>query len=98
MCAGTTARLRGGTAVRTIMIFHEVDDVDHWLTSPKRHEVFGPLGITARTFIDPAQSHRVGLIVEVASMELFQEAMGSPAAAAAMSHDGVRPGSVQVFI
>jgi hypothetical protein len=80
------------------MIFHEVDDVDHWLTSPKRHEVFGPLGITARTFVDPTQSNRVGLIVEVASMELFQEAMGSPAAAAAMSHDGVRPDSVQVFI
>ena len=84
--------------MRTIIIFHEVDDVDRWLTSPKRHEVFGPLGITARTFVDPAQSNRVGLIVEVASMELFQEAMGSPAAAAAMTHDGVRPDSVQVFI
>lgn len=23
------------------MIFHEVDDVDHWLSSPKREELFG---------------------------------------------------------
>ena len=84
--------------MRTILIFHEVDDVDHWLASPKRRELFGPLGITTRTFLDPDQSNRVGLIVEVASMELFQEAMGSPAAAAAMTHDGVRPDSVRVFI
>ena len=34
----------------TAMIFHEVDDVDHWLQSPKREEVFGPMGITVRTF------------------------------------------------
>jgi hypothetical protein len=76
-------------AVRTIIIFQEVDDVDHWLTSPKRHEVFGPLGITSRVFIDPGQSSRVGLIVEVPSMAAFEEAMATPAAAA-MQADGVR--------
>jgi hypothetical protein len=37
----------------TYLAFHEVDDVDHWLSSPKREEVFGPLGITIRTFKDP---------------------------------------------
>ena len=42
-----------GAAMRTIIIFQEVDDVEQWLASPKRHEVFGPLGITARTFVDP---------------------------------------------
>jgi hypothetical protein len=25
----------------THLIFHEVDDVEHWLGSPKREEVFG---------------------------------------------------------
>ena len=64
--------------MRTIIIFHEVDDVDRWLESPRRREVFGPLGITARTFVDPEQSNRVGLIVEAPSMELFEEAMASP--------------------
>src|SRR2546423_14505079 len=97
MCAGTTARLRGVTGVRTILIFHEVDDVDRWLESPRRHEVFGPLGITARTFIDHTQTNRVGLIVEVASMELFQEAIGSPEADAAINHDGVRPDPEQGY-
>jgi hypothetical protein len=41
------------------------DDVDHWLASAKREEFFGPLGMTARTFREPAGSNRVGLIVAV---------------------------------
>jgi hypothetical protein len=83
--------------MRTIMVFHEVDDVDHWLKSPKRHEVFGPLGITTRTFVDDAKSNQVGLVVEVPSMELFAEAMGTPAAAEAMKYDGVRPETLRVL-
>ena len=37
----------------TLTIFHEVDDVEHWLASPKREELFGSLGIRIRTFFDP---------------------------------------------
>ena len=80
--------------MRTIMIFHEVDDVDHWVTSPRRQELFGPLGMTARTFVDPTGSNRVGLLAEVPSMEAFQEAMESPGAAEAMKFDGVRPETI----
>jgi len=49
----------------TAMILHEVDDVDHWLRSPKREEVFGPMGITLRTFVDPAGTNRVGLVADI---------------------------------
>jgi hypothetical protein len=84
--------------MRTIMIVHEVDDVAHWLASPRRREVFGPLGITVRTFVDSGQSNCVGLLVEAPSMELYREAVGSPGARAAMEHDGVRPDTLQVFI
>jgi hypothetical protein len=49
----------------THIAFHEVDDVDHWLSSSKRDEVFGALGITTRAFRDPAGSNRVGLIAEI---------------------------------
>jgi hypothetical protein len=32
----------------------------HWLTSPKRKELFGPLGVTnIRTFVDPQNPTRV---------------------------------------
>jgi hypothetical protein len=75
----------------TLLAFHEVDDVDHWLSSPKREEVFGPLGITIRTFSDPEGSKRVGLIAEIPDMAAFQELMQSQAGADAMKFDGVRP-------
>ena len=74
----------------TLIAFHEVDDVQHWLSSPKRVEIFGPMGITVRTFVDPEGSNRVGLIVEVPDMAKFQEMMASEAAADAMKFDGVR--------
>ncbi|MGY2744658.1 hypothetical protein [Arthrobacter sp. UYCu723] len=82
----------------TIMIFHEVDDVEHWLSSPKREELFGPLGITVRTFIDPAKTHRVGLIVQVPDMDTFQRMMESEAAADAMKSDGVRPETILTLV
>ena len=37
----------------TVISYLEVDDSTHWLASPKRKELFGPLGITHRTFTDP---------------------------------------------
>src|SRR6202162_3165400 len=55
---------RRGT-MATLLAFHEVDDVDHWLSSPKRQEIMGPLGITLRTFRDTEGSNRVGLIADI---------------------------------
>ena len=81
----------------TLIAFHEVDDVDHWLSSPKRAEVFGPLGITVRTFKDPEGSNRVGLVAEIPDMAAFQELMQSEAGAAAMEHDGVRPETLVIL-
>jgi hypothetical protein len=74
----------------THIAFHEVDDLEHWLNSSKRDEVFGPLGITTRAFRDPAGSNRVGLIAEIPDMAAFQEFMQTDAAADAMKADGVR--------
>ena len=81
----------------TLLAFHEVDDVDHWLSSPKREEVLGPLGITVRTFRDPEGSNRVGLIAEIPDMAEWQELMQSEAGADAMKFDGVRPETLLVL-
>jgi hypothetical protein len=78
----------------TVMIFHEVDDVPHWLASPKRDEVFGPMGISIRTFVDPGGSNRVGLLAEVPDMDALMEMLQSDLGAAAMKHDGVRPETI----
>jgi hypothetical protein len=82
----------------TLLAFHEVDDVDHWLASPKREELFGPLGMTARTFRDPDGSNRVGLIFEVPSRAAFEEALQTDAAAEAMKFDGVRPETILTLV
>jgi hypothetical protein len=75
--------------VATYVITHEVNDVEDWLRSPKRAEVFGPMGITFRTFRDPDGSKKTALVAEIPDIEAFQEVMKSEAAADAMKHDGV---------
>ena len=80
--------------METLLVFHEVDDVDHWLASPKRKEFFGPLGMTARTFRDPAGSNRVGLMVEVPDIAAWEKALQTESAAEAMKFDGVRPKTI----
>ena len=82
----------------TLLVFHEVDDVDHWLASPKREEFFGPLGMTTRTFRDPAGSNRVGLIAEVPDIASWEAALQTEAAAEAMKFDGVRPDTIVVLV
>jgi hypothetical protein len=82
----------------TVIAYHEVDDRDRWLASGKREEFFGPLGVTVRTFIDPENPSRVGLMAEVPDMDAFQSAMQSPEAADAMKHDGVRADTLVVLV
>ena len=82
----------------TLIISHEVDDVDHWLSSPRRVETFGPLGITVRTFTDPDNAHRAGLIAEIPDMDAFQAVMQSQAGADAMKIDGVRPETLVTLV
>ena len=82
----------------TLLAFHEVDDVDHWLASPKREEFFGPLGMTVRAFRDPEGSNRVGLIAEVPSIEAWEAALQTAEAAEAMKYDGVRPETITVLV
>jgi hypothetical protein len=81
-----------------MIAFHEVEDVDHWLRSPKREEIFGPLGIAVRTFVDPEKTNRVGLIAEIPDMAAFQALMASAPAADAMKFDGVRPATLVMLV
>jgi hypothetical protein len=73
----------------TILITHEIDDLEHWLASPVRKEAFGALGMRSRTFVDPANPTHVGLIVEAPDVQTFMTALKSEEAAAAMASDGV---------
>jgi hypothetical protein len=82
----------------TVLVFHEVDDVDHWLHSTRREEFFGPLGMTARAFVDPDKTNRVGLIVTVPDLDTLRTALATQGAADAMKFDGVRPDTMVMLV
>ena len=83
----------------TVIAVHDVDDVDQWLSSPKRAEFFGAHGMSVRTFVSPDGGRRVGLIIEnVPSLEVLTKALQSADAADAMKHDGVHPDTVELFV
>ena len=82
----------------TLMITHDVDDVEHWLASPKREELLGPLGITVRPCVDSDRSNHVGLVVEAPDVDALQRVLALPEAAAAMKHDGVQPETIHVMV
>ena len=83
----------------TVIAYHDVKDTEHWLASPKREEVFGPLGITnIRTFVDPEKPTRVGVLMDVADMDAVMAAMETEEAAEAMAYDGVMPETLVILV
>ena len=83
----------------TLIGYHEIKDAQHWLSSPKREELFGPLGITnIRTFVDPQNPTRAAVLMDVPDLDAFQAAMQTQAAADAMSHDGVLPETLVILL
>ena len=83
----------------TVMIHHEVKDSEHWLSSPKRKEMMEPAGITnIRTFVDPGNPNRVGLLLDVPDLDVVKKMMESPEVAEGMAYDGVLPETVVVLV
>jgi hypothetical protein len=83
----------------TVIAHHDVKDKDHWLASPKREEVFGPLGVTnIRTFVDPQNPSRVAVLMDVADMDVVMGAMESEEMRGAMAYDGVVPESLVILV
>jgi len=83
----------------TIIGHHNITKgAKHWLTSPKRKELFGPLGVTnIRTFVDPQNPNRVAVLMDVPDMDALMAAMLSKAATDAMASDGVVPESLVIL-
>ena len=84
----------------TVIGHHDITKgKDHWLASPKREEIFGPVGVTnIRTFVDPENPSQVAVLMDVADLDALQAAMQSDEAAAAMEHDGVVPESLVILV
>ena len=84
----------------TVIGHHDISKgKNHWLTSPKRRELFGPLGITnIRTFIDPENPKHVAVMMEGPDMNALTAAMKSRTAAVALGFDGVVPESMVILV
>ena len=60
----------------TVIGHHDVKDTAHWLASPKREEVFGPLGVTnIRTFVNPQNRTQVAVLMDIADLDIVMAAM-----------------------
>ena len=82
----------------TVIAYHAVKGKDHWLASPKREELFGPLGVTnIRTFVDPENPSRVGLVMDISDLDAVMGAAETEAAAEAMADDGVLPETLVIL-
>jgi hypothetical protein len=85
----------------TVFGYHDVTDTAHWLASPKREEVFGPMGVTnIRTFVNPQERTKVGVMFDVPDLDAFLGALDPPAPEMieAMQHDGVLPETLVILI
>lgn len=83
----------------TVIAHHDVTETDHWLSSPKREELFGPLGVTnIRTFVDPEQPTRVAVLMDVPDLDAVMDLMQKQEAADAMAYDGVLPETLVILI
>lgn len=61
--------------------------------------LFGPLGVTnIRTFIDPQNPTRVGIVMDVSDRDAVMAVMQTQVGADAMEHDGVIPESLVILV
>jgi hypothetical protein len=83
----------------TVIGYHEVGDTQHWLTSPRREQLFGPLGVTnIRTFVDPQNPTRTAVLMDVPDMDSMMKVMQTQEAADAMEYDTVRPETLVILV
>jgi hypothetical protein len=69
------------------------------LSSPKREELFGPLGVTnIRTFVDPQNPTRAAVLMDVPDMDAVMKVMQTQDAADGMEHDTVRPDTLVILV
>ena len=80
-----------------LVVTHKVDDVAHWLASPKREEVLAGVANNITTFVHPTDPNRIALFLDVTDMDAFDAVLKSEAGMAAMKYDGVQPETIIVY-
>ena len=82
----------------TVIAYHEVKDTDHWLSSSKREEFFGPLGVTnIRTYVT-RRTETAWRSPSTPPTWTPLEALQTEEGAAAMEHDGVKAETLVMLV
>lgn len=81
-----------------LVITHEVDDVAHWLASPKRAEFFAGIPKDLTTYVLAGATNRVALSMDVADMDALDAMLKSEKGGQAAKHDGVRLGTLAMYV
>ncbi|WP_282154268.1 hypothetical protein [Ruegeria atlantica] len=81
-----------------VIAMHDEDDVEHWLSSPKRDEIFKELAFDMVTFVHPPEPNKVGLSANIPDLDKFFEINNGPVDQAAMKHDGVHADTIVVML
>lgn len=87
----------------TAIIFHEVKNGDQWAEAWRkgpgsRHEMFGKVGIKARTFKDPQNPDSTGVMLEVPDMAKLRTFLDSDEAKKAMAEDGLKVDTIRMLV
>lgn len=87
----------------TAIVMHEVENGEVWANAWRkragsRHEMFGKVGVKARTFRDPQNHNATGLILEISDMEAFQELLNSADGKKAMEEDGLKVETMRLLL
>jgi hypothetical protein len=83
----------------TVIVYHDVKDLEPWLASTVRDDAFATIGISGiRTFVDPTNPKRVGLLFDVPDMDALLAALPSPEFAEAEAKDGVVAESIVMLV
>jgi hypothetical protein len=85
----------------TIIVTHDVTDTDRWLSSPRREELLPSLGVSnIRTFVNPQDRTKVGLVLDIADLDVLFAALEHPSdeLAEAMKYDTVLPETMAIFV
>ncbi len=86
----------------TAIAIHEVENGEVWANAwhkgpGSRHEMFGKLGIVARTFRNRDNHNLTGLMLEIPDMAAFKAFLDSDEGQTAMKEDGLRVGTLKVL-
>ncbi len=84
----------------TVIVLHDVDDVDHWLDlTEARGTVWAPAGSRRARSAARSGSNHVGLVAEIPDMRgLAGDASSPRQAPTAMKFDGVRPETIRILM